>query len=43
MCQAQLADGPLVCVRPDHPDTGHVFESSIGSHVDDGHVEGGHG
>jgi hypothetical protein len=43
MCNATLAGGPLSCVRPDHHDGGHAYQSQSGSWVDDGHGEGGHG
>lgn len=35
MCSARLGDGPLVCVRGDHPESprSHVFH---GTSVDDG-------
>jgi hypothetical protein len=43
MCTANLAGGPLSCVRPEGHFGGHEFHSSFGSWVNDHHGEGGHG
>ena len=43
MCTANLAGGPLNCVRPQGHSGGHEYHSLHGSGVDDNHGEGGHG
>lgn len=42
-CSAHLNDGPLLCVRTDPHDCGHIYRSGRGSEVDDRHGDGGHG
>jgi hypothetical protein len=43
MCTANLAGGPLSCVRPEGHLGGHEYHSLHGSWLNDSHADGGHG